>query len=42
MPKHSKRYDAAREKVDPETQYEPAEAVRLVKELATAKIRRDR
>jgi large subunit ribosomal protein L1 len=37
MPKHSKRYDAAREQVDPETQYEPAEAVRLVKELATAK-----
>ncbi len=36
MPKHSKRYDAAREKVDPETQYEPVEAVRLVKELATA------
>lgn len=37
MPKHSKRYDAAREKVDPEMQYEPAEAVKLIKELATAK-----
>ncbi|MFN2202688.1 MAG: 50S ribosomal protein L1 [Caldilineaceae bacterium] len=36
MPKHSKRYDAAREKVDPTRQYEPAEAVRLVKETATA------
>ncbi len=35
MPKHSKRYDAAREQVDPDTQYEPAEAVRLVKQLAS-------
>lgn len=37
MAKHSRRYDAAREKVDPTMQYEPIEAIRLVKELATAK-----
>jgi large subunit ribosomal protein L1 len=36
MPKHSKRYDAVREKVDSTKQYEPTEAIRLVKELATA------
>jgi large subunit ribosomal protein L1 len=37
MAKHSKRYSAVREKIDPETHYQPDEAVRLVKELATAK-----
>ena len=37
MAKHSKRYDAVRELVDANTQYEPADAVRKVKELATAK-----
>jgi large subunit ribosomal protein L1 len=34
---HSKRYRAAREKVDRERHYTPAEAIRLVKELASAK-----
>ena len=37
MPKHSKRYDAAREQVDANAQYEPADAIRKVKEMATAK-----
>ncbi|HEY8467790.1 MAG TPA: 50S ribosomal protein L1 [Solirubrobacterales bacterium] len=34
---HSKRYRAAREKIDRERHYTPAEAVRLVKETASAK-----
>ncbi|NJN81288.1 MAG: 50S ribosomal protein L1 [Caldilineaceae bacterium] len=37
MPKHSKRYHAVRTKVDRERDYEPGEAIDLVKELATAK-----
>lgn len=37
MPKHSRRYNEIREKVDPTLQYEPAEAVKMVKDLATAK-----
>lgn len=37
MPKHSRRYNAVQEKVDPTKIYEPEEAVSLVKELATAK-----
>lgn len=37
MPKHSKRFNAVFEKVDRNQFYEPAEAVRLVKETATAK-----
>jgi large subunit ribosomal protein L1 len=37
MPKHSKRFKAAQAKVDPQQQYSPEEAIRLVKENATAK-----
>lgn len=37
MPKHSKRYIALRSQVDPTVQLQPAEAVKKVKELATAK-----
>ena len=37
MPKHSKRFNAAREQVDPTVQYAPDEALQKVKELATAK-----
>jgi large subunit ribosomal protein L1 len=37
MPKHSKRYNAIQEKLDPTMQYSPSDAVGLVKELATAK-----
>ena len=37
MPKHGKRYRANLEKVDREHHYPPAEAVRIVKEFATAK-----
>jgi large subunit ribosomal protein L1 len=37
MAKHSKRYTALRAQVDPTTQYQPAEAIQKVKELATAK-----
>jgi large subunit ribosomal protein L1 len=37
MAKHSKRFNAVNEKVDPETHYQPGDAVRMVKELATAK-----
>jgi large subunit ribosomal protein L1 len=37
MSKHSKRYAAAHEKVDRNKAYQPAEALDLVKELATAK-----
>ena len=36
MAKHGKRYNAAFEKVDRTVQYEPAEAIKLVKETATA------
>jgi large subunit ribosomal protein L1 len=37
MPKHGKKYRAALEKIDPLKQYPPAEGVKLVKDLATAK-----
>ncbi len=37
MPKHSKRFNAVIEKVDRNQFYEPEDAVRLVKETATAK-----
>jgi large subunit ribosomal protein L1 len=37
MPKHGKRYLEAMKKFDRDTDYELAEAVKLVKELATAK-----
>jgi large subunit ribosomal protein L1 len=37
MAKHGKRYVESREKVDREREYTPAEAISLVKELATAK-----
>ena len=37
MPKHSKRYNALRSQVDPNSQYQPVEAIQKVKELATAK-----
>lgn len=37
MPKHSKRFAAVAEKVDRTKYYEPAEAIRLIKETATAK-----
>lgn len=37
MPKHSKRYNEANSKVDPNKQYEPDEAMALVKETANAK-----
>lgn len=37
MPKHSKRYNEARAKVDRERAYSPEDAVRLVKEVASAK-----
>src|SRR5437764_9403817 len=37
MAQHGKKYRAAAEKVDPEKQYEPTEAVKLVKETAFAK-----
>ena len=37
MPKHSKRYNAAQAKVDRLQYYAPADAMRLVKETATAK-----
>jgi large subunit ribosomal protein L1 len=36
MAKHGKKYLDAREKVDREKEYEPAEAVKLVKEVGTA------
>ena len=36
MPSHSRRFSNVAEKVDPERQYEPAEALALVKELSTA------
>src|SRR3989440_10061255 len=37
MAKHGKKYRAAAEKVDPAKQYEPPEAVKLIKESAFAK-----
>ena len=37
MVKHSRRYEAFAGKVDTERQYEPAEALDLIKELSTAK-----
>jgi large subunit ribosomal protein L1 len=37
MSKHSKRFAAVAEKVDRSKYYEPAEAIRLIKETATAK-----
>jgi large subunit ribosomal protein L1 len=37
MPKHGKAYTAARAKVDAEREYQPAEAIALVKELKSAK-----
>ena len=37
MPKHGKAYVEAKAKVDREHEYEPAEAVKLLKELKTAK-----
>jgi large subunit ribosomal protein L1 len=37
MAKHGKAYTAAREKVDAEREYQPAEAIALVKELKSAK-----
>lgn len=37
MPKHSKRYTALRAQVDPNEQYQPADAVAKVKELSNAK-----
>lgn len=37
MAKHSKRYNEIREKVDREKQYEPREALALIKEMGNAK-----
>jgi large subunit ribosomal protein L1 len=37
MPKHSKRYNALRSQVDPESYLQPEEAIQKVKGLATAK-----
>lgn len=37
MPKHSKRFNTAFEKVDRNQSYEPTDAIRLVKETASAK-----
>jgi large subunit ribosomal protein L1 len=37
MPKHGKSYDEVKTKVDREREYEPAEAIKLVKELKRAK-----
>jgi len=37
MPKHGKKYRAAAEKVEPLKQYEPTEAIKLLKEVASAK-----
>ena len=36
MPRHSRRFSNVAERVDPDRQYEPAEAADLVKELSTA------
>lgn len=37
MSRHSKRYDLVREKVDRSKEYEPAEAIQLIKQCASAK-----
>ena len=37
MVKHSRRYSAVAERVDPDREYQPKEAVELVKELSSAK-----
>ena len=37
MPKHSKRYAAVAERVDPDRQYQPEDALDLIKELSSAK-----
>ncbi len=37
MAKHGKKYLEARGKVDRDKEYEPAEAIRLVKEIKTSK-----
>jgi large subunit ribosomal protein L1 len=37
LPKHSKRYTAVAERVDPDRQYQPEEALGLIKELASTK-----
>ena len=37
MPKHSKRYDAAAQKVEPDRIYQPEEAIELVRETASTK-----
>jgi len=37
MPKHSKRFSGILENIDRSSQYEPLDAIRLVKSSATAK-----
>jgi len=37
MPKHSRRYDAVAERVDPDRLYQPREAIDLLKELSNTK-----
>ncbi len=37
MPKHSRRYAAVAERVEPDKQYQPREAIELMKELASTK-----
>ena len=37
MPKHSRRYDAVAERVEPDKLYQPAEAIELLKDLANTK-----
>ena len=37
MPKHSRRYDAVAERVDPDKLYQPREAIDLLKELSNTK-----
>jgi large subunit ribosomal protein L1 len=37
LPKHSKRYTAVAERVDPDRQYQPEEALGLIKDLASTK-----
>jgi large subunit ribosomal protein L1 len=38
LPKHGKKYLEARSKVDRDREYDPADAIRLVKEIAPAKV----
>src|SRR5204862_2089534 len=38
MPRHGKKYLEARSKVDRDREYDPADAIRLVKEIAPAKV----